>query len=151
MENRYKKFTQMIFKINKQIHKIRLSEMEKVGLKGAHVSCLFYLFNNGEGQTSADLTKLASEDKAAISRAVSDLEKMGYIESSKDEGLKNYRKKLYLTKMGKETAEFISMRSEQIISEGSFGLSKDEIENLYSSLSKISKNLESACKEDSND
>ena len=112
MESRYKRFTQLIFNINKQIHKIKLEEMEKIGLKGAHVSCLFYLYTGEDGLTSADLAKLASEDKAAISRAVTDLEKMNYIEGHNDDNLKNYRKKLYLTELGRRTGDIIAEKVE---------------------------------------
>jgi len=60
--------------------------------------------------------------------------------------LKNYRKKLYLTELGRRTGDIIAEKVENMLNIGSQGLSEKDVENLYSSLTKISENLTYASK-----
>ena len=99
MEERFETFTVLIARINRGIKRIKAEEMAEFGLKGPHVSCLYYLSCCGE-MTAAELCERCDEDKAAISRSLDDLEKNGYITCASGAG-KRYKSPLRLTEKGK--------------------------------------------------
>ena len=108
------------------------------GLKGIHVSCLFYLYNNPEGLTAAQLSGLCCEDKAAVSRIVSQLRQRGFIEPG---GKKSYRELLKLTAAGREIARQMEPVMTQWVCAGGEGLTEQEREHFYRSLTVIAANL----------
>ena len=140
MEDRYELFTLLLSRIYRNIMKIKTAEMEHRGLKSTHISCIYYLYKNGNPLTAVDLCAVCEEDKAMISRAVNFLESNGYI--VRDTGNKKaYRSLLHLTDKGRETGEFISAKIEETLNKASSGLSDEDRKNLYSSLRLISDNL----------
>lgn len=138
MIQRFQDFLSGITVCYKYIQRIKNAEMTEFGLKGIHVSCMFYLHNNPEGLTSAQLCSLCCEDKATISRVVTDLRARGYIPPA--EG-KNYRKPLHLTASGEEIAQQMIPVIESWVSLGGDGLTEEQREIFYQSLAHISGNL----------
>lgn len=138
MIQRFQDFLTGITVCYKYIQRIRNAEMTEFGLKGIHVSCLFYLHSNPEGLTAAQLCSLCCEDKATISRIVSELRKQGYIEQG---GGKNYRAPLHLTEAGIQIAEKMIPLIESWVCVGGEGLTEQQREAFYNSLSLIAANL----------
>ena len=122
----------------KYIQRIKNAEMTEFGLKGIHVSCLFYLHQNPQGLTSAQLCQLCAEDKAAISRIVTDLRARGYIEQNSG---KNYRAPLFLSETGTAIAAQMDPLIESWVSIGGDGLTEEQRETFYQCLALISENL----------
>lgn len=144
MEDRFKKFTVLVNRIVRNIHKIKTEEMSRLGLKSTHVSCIYYLYGSDEGRTARELCDICDEDKAAISRAIEFLEKEGYISCfSKSE--KRYRSPLVLTEKGNKLGEFISKKVEKLLELSSEGLSEKNRKIFYESLDLISNNLQKIC------
>ena len=79
MLHRFSAFVGGITECYKYIQRIKAAEMTEFGLKGTHVMCLFYLAQNPEGLTAAQLCALCQEDKAAISRTLSELAEKGFL------------------------------------------------------------------------
>ena len=77
--DRYSRFTILINRISRSIHRIKDDAMCKYGLKSAHVSCLYYLYKEGKPLTARELCDACEEDKAAVSRAIDLLCKEGYV------------------------------------------------------------------------
>ena len=140
MEERFETFTVLIARINRGIKRIKAEEMAEFGLKGPHVSCLYYLSCCGE-MTAAELCERCDEDKAAISRSLDDLEKNGYITCASGAG-KRYKSPLRLTEKGKTVGRAISEKIIRIVDAASEGLSEEERRTMYRALSLISGNLE---------
>lgn len=140
MIQRFQDFLTGITVCYKFIQRIKNAEMTEFGLKGIHVSCLFYLNHNPEGLTAAQLCVLCAEDKATISRTVSDLRNRGYIVQG--EG-KNYRSPLYLSEAGLEVARQMDPLIESWVGVGGEGLTDEQRETFYSSLAHIAGNLRS--------
>lgn len=138
MIQRFQEFLSGITVCYKYIQRIKNAEMTEFGLKGIHVSCLFYLSHNPDGLTAAQLCSLCAEDKATISRTVSDLRKRGYIEEGTG---KNYRAPLYLTDAGKQIARQMAPIIESWVGIGGLGMSEAQREAFYESLTLISSNL----------
>ena len=77
------------------------------GLTGAHTMCLRHLYNEPEGLTRTKLVRLCDIDKAQISRIINDLCSKGYVIETENENI-NYRKRLKLSPLGKDTTEEIN-------------------------------------------
>ena len=138
MKHRFEAFITGVTVCYKYIQRIKTMEMTELGLKGNHVTCLFFLRNHPEGLTAAQLCSLCAEDKASISRTVADLKARGYLTQS---GNKNYRAPLTLTETGIDAAKQLDPLIYRWVQSGGDGLSEDQREVFYDCLSTISENL----------
>lgn len=144
MIDRFGRFTTDMSSIYKNIQKIKRIEMEKIGLKGTHVACINLINEAPDGLTAAQICQLAKEDKAGISRALSELIEMGYIEYLEDESgdKRKYRAKAVLTVKGKEYAARVKdMITEAVVYAGN-ELSEEKRAIFYEVLGEISQNIE---------
>ena len=140
MIQRFDAFVSGITSCYKYIQRIKSMEMTEFGLKGTHVMCLYYLRRNPAGLTAAQLCGLCAEDKAAISRTVSELKNRGYITTLSQ---KAYRAMLTLTAAGHEVARKFDLLIEGWVSTGGNGLTDEERCDFYKTLSAITENLRS--------
>lgn len=140
MLNRFGAFVGGITACYKYIQRIKAMEMTELGLKGTHVMCLFHLHRHMEGLTAAQLCQLCGEDKAAISRTLSELEGKGYLHAPETAG-KKYRAMLLLTPEGKTVADRIDGLIEEWVSAGGDGLRQEERDEFYRILEHIAGNL----------
>lgn len=138
MIQRFQDFVTGITICYKYIQRIKNAEMTEFGLKGIHVSCLFYLHCNPDGLTAAQLCQLCGEDKATISRIVADLRGKGYIAQSAG---KNYRAPLHLTEAGQDVACQMVPLIESWVSVGGEGLTEAQRDAFYQSLTSIADHL----------
>ena len=138
MIQRFDAFVSGITACYKYIQRIKSMEMTEFGLKGTHVMCLYYLRRNPAGLTAAQLCGLCAEDKAAISRTVSELRSRGYITSLSE---KAYRAMLTLTSAGQEIARKFDNLIEGWVTAGGDGLTDEERSDFYKTLSAIAENL----------
>ena len=89
---------------------------------------------------AARLCQLCGEDKAAISRALAELERRDYLHAQQVSG-KKYRVPLLLTPEGKEIARQMNGQIDQWVSIGGDGLSQQERADFYRCLELIAHNL----------
>lgn len=143
MEERFQLFTVLISALNRSIRRIKTEEMADFGLKGGHVSCLYYLHKEGK-LTAKQLCDICEEDKANISRAIKDMEERGLI-SCKERRTKRYQSPLELTEKGKEMALELDKKITKVLQVSSEGMSKEERDTMYRCLAIIDKNLQSIC------
>ena len=144
MKDRFEAFITGVTVCYKYIQRIKTMEMTELGLKGTHVTCLFYLGNHPEGLTAAQLCQLCAEDKASVSRTVADLTARGYIAKSSS---KNYRAPLKLTAEGIEASKLLDPLIDRWVMSGGDGLTEAEREVFYRSLSRIGENLRTRLEE----
>ena len=140
MIQRFDAFVSGITSCYKYIQRIKSMEMTEFGLKGTHVMCLYYLRQNPAGLTASQLCGLCAEDKAAISRTVSELRSRGYITTLSE---KAYRAMLTLTTAGQEVARKFDRLIEGWVTAGGDGLTDEERSDFYKSLATIAENLRS--------
>ena len=138
MIQRFQDFVTGITVCYKFIQRIKNAEMTEFGLKGTHVSCMFYLHHNPEGLTAAQLCTLCAEDKATISRTVADLRQRGYIEPGSE---KHYSAPLLLSEAGRSIAQQMDPLIESWVGIGGEGLTEEQRKAFYGSLSLIASNL----------
>lgn len=141
MIGRFKEFTKNISFAYKYIIKLKSAAIKEFGLKGSHVMCLFYIGEADNGLTATKLCKLCGEDKAAISKSLSALLELGYVELENDDN-KKYRSKYFLTKSGKKVKDALDVKIADVVADGGIGLTEEEREAFYSALQKIVDNLE---------
>ena len=147
MKDRFEAFLTGVTVCYKYIQRIKHMEMTELGLKGTHLTCLFFLSKYPQGLTATQLSQLCEEDKASVSRTVADLRLRGYIGVSE----KHYRAPLLLTDEGKAVA----LRLEPLISrwvlQGGDGLTEQQREIFYDCLTQISENLRRKLEETEDD
>lgn len=142
MLERFESFVITINQIYRNIQKLKTREMTEMDLKGTDVMCLFHLGNHEEGLTSAELTALCVEDKAAISRSVASLINKGLVTYADSDGKRKYRAKLLLSPKGKEISSRMMLLIGGAVNKVGDGLTDEEREIFYKALTLISHNLQ---------
>lgn len=144
MTDSFEMLTGGISSVYKNIQKIKKLSMNELGLKGVHVMCIYYLYSTPEGLTASELCTRCREDKAAISRILSELERFGmitYHQTAHTEGRK-YRAKAVLTEKGYSYGSKVAELIRQSVDAGRNGLTMEETKIFYRVLYHISDNLE---------
>jgi DNA-binding MarR family transcriptional regulator len=145
MIGRYEQFCTAISMIHHAIQKIERVEMEKYGLKGPHAQCLLAISQYPNGITAAKLCDICEKDKAAISRAVAELEEADMLVRQDPDG-KRYRSRLYLTQRGKEVADNVNHLVHTAVSKASEGYDTESREIFVHVLNLIAGNLQNICR-----
>ena len=123
MEERFEAFTVLIARLSRSIRRIKAEEMADFGLKVSHVSCLYYLHCAG-ALTASELCERCEEDKAAVSRAVDELEAGGYL-TGESSGKKRYKSPLRLTEKGAAVGEKIARKIDGVVAEANAKIWKE--------------------------
>ena len=140
MLNRFEQFVSSISCINRYIQKIERDEMARYGLKGPHAQYLIAMNRFPDGVTAAQLSGICEKDKAAVSRAVSELETGGLIYRAGDNST-GYRAMLMLTEHGRTAASKLIRIAELAVEKAGAGLSDEDRAVFYASLNRIATNL----------
>jgi DNA-binding MarR family transcriptional regulator len=141
MINRFENFAAYIAQANKYILKIKSQGMERFGLKAAHLMCVYYLGKHEEGLTAGELAEYCMEDKAAISKSLSELKSKEFVVTDNEDGKKVYRSKYFLSPKGKSAFCEIKDTILHITELVAEGLSMEEGAILYRSLERVVNNL----------
>ncbi|MBR2473773.1 MAG: MarR family transcriptional regulator [Clostridia bacterium] len=144
MLDRYERFSMYIAGAYRYVQKLEREEMEKYGLKGAYAQYLIAMRRYPDGVTATQLCEICDKDKAAVSRAVTEMEAKGVLFR---EGSNPYRAMLKLTEEGRKASDFVCQRAELAVRDAGKGLSDENREIFYSSLATIASNLQLICKD----
>ena len=142
-QDRFDKFNHYATCAIKSINKLKIMGMLPFGLTGAHTVCLRYLYNYPDGLTRTKLVRLCGIDKAQVSRIINDLCSKGYVIETENENI-NYRKRLKLTPLGKDTTEEINQKILKVNSFVSDDIPVEELEVFYKTLDLICERLKLA-------
>lgn len=140
MISRYEQFTTAISSIYHYFQKIERDEMERYGLRGTYTQYLLSIDRSEGGITAAQLSELCEKDKAAVSRAISEMEMQGLVSRTLTNE-RAYRARLCLTEKGERAAEFVRHRSKTAVDLTGNGLSDADRAVLYAALELIAANL----------
>lgn len=136
MINRFEQFVSYISAIHRDIQKIERDEMEKRGLKGAHAQYLVVMHRYPNGITAAELCELCDKDKAAVSRAMNEMEQHDLV--MRVGGMENqYRVPLKLTPQGMEVANFVCRKAERAVEIAAKDIDEETRMTLYRCLHSI--------------
>lgn len=140
MISRFEQFSFAIAGIYRSIQKIEREEMDRYGLKGAYAQYLVTLSRFPEGLPAARLCQICDVDKAAVSRAVAEMEHRGLIK--RVDSARSYRALLYLTDTGREAANFVSRRAQAAVAAAGQDLTEESRQTMYAALEAISTRLQ---------
>ena len=141
MIQRFERFFGSLMELNRSVQKIRETEMRRLGLRASHALCLYYLGEHGEGLTATVLCTLCKEDKAAISRSLSDLADRGLACVVTPEGKRAYRAVWHLTEEGRHTALRMNRRIRHAFRIGGKTLSEAHESAFFEAMDIILENL----------
>ena len=142
-EERFEDFVGLITAIEKEIQRIKTAELGRFGLRGGDLMCIYNLQKHPEGLTSAELTRLAGIDRAAVSRVVARLSSEGFVEVGEDEAgsTGRYRAPVRLTEKGQAVMVEVDDIIRDVVSTAGSGLSPSRREAMYTSLSSVLEQL----------
>ena len=144
MKERFETFTVLIASISRSIRRLKTEETAEFNLKSPHVSCLYYLYKE-ETMTAAELCEVCDEDKAAVSRSLTEMEQRGLLERDMTAGA--YRAKLRLTSTGREAADYVRKKACAAVEAAGQDLSDGDRAVLYTALESIAGQLQTIAKE----
>lgn len=142
MLRRFEEFCAIISSIQHHIQKIERDEMEKYGLKGPYAQYLVTMSRCPDGITAAQLCELVDRDKAAVSRALAELERRALVtrEMANDTA---YRALIKLTEEGKSAARYVCDKVKAAVEIAGKGLNDQDRLVFYANLRRIADNLRS--------
>ena len=143
---RFESFVSAVTRAYKCIQKVKNFETGRLGLKGHHVMCIYFLGKNPAGLTAAELCKLCNEDKAAVSRTVLDLTQKGLVAPLDLDTKRKYRTVIKLSRDGIELNEKINNAIDFAVMKSSTRFTQEERECFYRVFFNIVDNLEEYCK-----
>lgn len=142
MENRFDTFTSSILELNRIVQRVKDCEMKKLGLKGAHAMVLYQLGRAPEGLSAVQLTDRCREDKAAISRALSQLVTKGLVRKTDSDSGRAYRTPFLLTEAGTQVVAQLNARVEALFAKGGSLLSARQRADFYETLELVLRGAE---------
>lgn len=143
MIQRFETFVTAITQINRSIQRLKSQEMADFGLRGTHVMCLYQLRRHPDGMTVGQLAQACEEDKAAVSRSVSELRERGLVTVPESAG-RHYRASITLTDDGREITERMNRKIIEAVLAAAQGYTPEERDIFYRVLLQISDNLQRA-------
>ena len=141
--DRFNRFCSLLCGATKSIQKLKSKYMMHYGLTSAHTMCIRYLDASIDGLTRMELAEMCDIDKAQISRTVNELCAKGYLTETESEN-NNYRKRLKLTPMGKDTADEINKAIKEIHAFVSKDLDEEQLMTFYTTFDLICTRLKQA-------
>lgn len=141
MERQFESFVFSVSMIYKDIQKLKSREMAKLGLKGPYALYLYRLQNAPDGLTAVELCRLCGEDKAAVSRALTQLKDAGLVRYREGEAPRRYRSRAVLTPKGKETADRMDERITAYVAAVQAQMDDERRAAFYAALDEIAANL----------
>ena len=142
-QDRFDRFNLLTSSASKSIQKLKVMGMLPFGLTGAHTMFLRHLYNFPEGVTRTKLVRLCDIDKAQVSRIINDLCAKGYVIETENDNI-NYRKRLKLTPLGKDTTEEINRKVLLVNKFVSADIPEEQLAVFYETLETICENLKAA-------
>ena len=117
MDARFEDFVGMVYSLNKEIQRIKSEKMAEFGLRGTDTMVIYYLAENPDGETRADLARLTRLDRAAITRIVGKLKTDGLVTEASGDNSVNYRRRVRLTEGGRRAAREMEEVIQSVVDE----------------------------------
>lgn len=140
MVNRFESFVSSIACISRYIQKIERDVMVNYGLKGPHAQYLIAMDRFPDGITAAQLSSICERDKAAVSRAITELETAELVQ--RPSATPGYRALLTLTERGKHAAAQLIRTAELAVEQAGQGLTEENRTVFYAAFHQIAANLQ---------
>ena len=133
-------FSLGIHELYRSMHINESEVMNRYGLRGAYVKYLVAMLQSPDGLTMSQLCEVCDQDKAAVSRAVSELVGREFIWRDNPRG-NHYRARIKLTERGTEIAKEVCASSEAIFEEAVSVLTDEQKASLCEISAAVFKNI----------
>lgn len=143
MQDQFTRFNVGVSRLNKLINKLKVTGMQPLGLKAAHVMCIHQLACEPE-LSFPQLCERCDLDAGLISRTLKELTISGHI--IKDGELGRYDAHYRLTKEGERVAQHIRRVVDSVIAMADDGIAQEELEVFYRVLMRLIANFEEMSK-----
>lgn len=110
----FEQFSCAISSLYHSIQKLEREEMVKFGLKGPYAQYLVAMSRCPDGITAAQLGQVCDKDKAAVSRAITEMERQGLVTRDCDNN-SLYRARLLLTQSGQQAAHYVCEKAKTAV------------------------------------
>ena len=137
---RYARFSSAISGINQYIQKIESDEMKEYNLRGSCAQYLVAILCSDAELTATRLADICRKDKAAVSRAVVEMEEKGLLIRT-GSASNNYRSSVVLTEKGREAAKSVADKACHAVELAGKGFPEEDRERFYEILELLSGNL----------
>ena len=147
IEDRFEDFVGLVTAIEKEIQRIKTAELSRFGLRASDLMCVYTLERHPEGMTAAELARVTSVDRAAVSRVLARLETEGIVEVG-DQGSDGgrYRAPVRLTDKGAAIMLEVDDIIRGVVEQAGSGLTEERREAMYDSLSSVYEQLKGISK-----
>ena len=147
-QSRFEDFVGLITLISKEISRIKTVEAAKLGLRGSDIMCLYYLGQNEEGLTGAELARESDVTRPAVSRTLAHLEEDGFVEVCGEQATgSRYRAPVRLTEKGRQVNAEASEIIRRVVTEVGEELGDIQRVQMYRSLNLILERLRGISRE----
>lgn len=147
-QSRFEDFVGLITLISKEISRIKTVEAAKLGLRGSDIMCLYYLGQNEEGLTGAELARESDVTRAAVSRTLAHLEEDGFVEVCGEQATgSRYRAPVRLTEKGRQVNAEANEIIRRVVTEVGEELGDIQRVQMYRSLNLILERLRGISRE----
>ncbi len=140
LEERFEDFLGLISAIDKEIQRIKTAELARFGLRASDLMCVYHLQKHPEGLTSAEISRLASIDRAAVSRVVSRLADQGFVEVGEEkpaDAPARYRALICLTEKGAAAMLEVDQIINDVVARAGSDLTAENRQAMYDSMSLV--------------
>ena len=150
MISRYEQFSYVISSMYRGIQRIERAEMVKYGYKGSYAQYLVALTRFPEGLTLLQLCEVCEKDKAAVSRAVADMEENGLLIRVSAAGKNShYRAMIRLSPEGERISGIVCERAQAVVNEIGKDLTDEQRSVFYSAMNLIAGGMEAMVQKNS--
>ena len=147
IEDRFEDFVGLVTAIEKEIQRIKTAELSRFGLRASDLMCVYTLERHPEGMTAADLARVTSVDRAAVSRVLARLEAEGIVEVGEEgSGGGRYRAPIRLTDKGAAIMLEVDDIIRGVVEQAGSGLTEERREAMYDSLNSVYEQLKGISK-----
>lgn len=139
MQDQFTRFNVGVSRLNKLINKLKVTGMQPLGLKAAHVMCIHQLACEPE-LSFLQLCERCDLDAGLISRTLKELSASGHI--IKEGVLGRYDAHYRLTREGQQVAQYIGCVVNRVIDYADEGIAQEELDVFYRVLMRLIENFE---------
>lgn len=139
----YVRFSSLLASLQKSIEMAKTENVGKLNLKNGEVFLMYVLYDNANGLSAEQLSKMCKVDRSFVSRAIKSLSKKNFIYVDEiPEGKRRYNSKLYMTELGKMVGEVLHGLACDIQRYVDTDIPQEDINIMYRTLDKIQQNFD---------
>ena len=129
--------------LQKNLERAKSDRARPLNLKNGEVLVMYLFYDNPEGLSAEQLSRVCMLDRSLISRSLRSLSLKKLITCPRlAEGKRRYGSKLVLTEEGKRIGSIVKQHVREVQNYLNVGITSEELENMYTTLEKLCERFE---------